>query len=538
MTRKYILILLGILLLGFVLRAYKVAQLPLYGDELTMVYDSYSIFKTGKDQTGDFLPLTFKMGAGRPAGYVYFSIPFVATFGPGAWGVRGLSILSSLGIIWLMFLLGKKLFNEKIGLIASFLVAVSPWDLSLARGGFESHFALFLAISGLYLLLKIKESGWNFIFAVILWGITVNTYPTYKLILPILLPVVIWYLGGVKNILPKNKKLLLLGSIFTVAIIGVTLSQTFTAGSENRFLNINLFSSSKGTVEQDINFNRSVDSGSSLTKEIFYNKPLSYLKLLGSSYLSHFSLEYLIVTGDKNPRHNMTSSGLIYVIEIITVLLGFGYFYNLKEKRKDFILILFWLLIAPIGAIFMLDNHGLRTNFMLPPLIIFSSMGIYRLIKTRKPILLMGVILVWMIQFVIILERLYFLSPNRFARFWSNMAKTVATQSFKEKDNYDFVIVSSKIDNVEYAYQAYNRIDPNIVIKENNQKTTLNNYDFKKYDNVYLGSVPEGNLLSFLNSLEGRVKYYGTSEDSKVLSGYFGYSDLDGVFSVISYEKR
>jgi len=91
MTRKFILFLLGILLLGFTLRAYKVTQLPLYGDELTMVYDSYSLLKTGKDQTGTHFPLTFKMGAGRPAGYVYFSIPFVAVFGPGAWGVRGLS---------------------------------------------------------------------------------------------------------------------------------------------------------------------------------------------------------------------------------------------------------------------------------------------------------------------------------------------------------------------------------------------------------------------------------------------------------------
>ncbi|KKS18270.1 MAG: hypothetical protein UU74_C0009G0001, partial [Candidatus Woesebacteria bacterium GW2011_GWA1_41_7] len=49
----------------------------MYGDELTMVYDTYSISKTGMDATGQKLPLTFKMGAGRPGGYIYFSVPFV-----------------------------------------------------------------------------------------------------------------------------------------------------------------------------------------------------------------------------------------------------------------------------------------------------------------------------------------------------------------------------------------------------------------------------------------------------------------------------
>ena len=89
-------ILLAILILGFIIRVYKINSLPLYGDELTIVYDSYSILKTGMDQTGQFLPLTFKMGAGRPAGYVYGSIPFIAIFGPTVWGVRGLSLLSGL----------------------------------------------------------------------------------------------------------------------------------------------------------------------------------------------------------------------------------------------------------------------------------------------------------------------------------------------------------------------------------------------------------------------------------------------------------
>ena len=75
MGKKTWLLLLGIILLGLVIRLIKIGSLPLYGDELTMVYDTYSISKTGMDATGVKLPLTFKMGAGRPGGYIYFSVP-------------------------------------------------------------------------------------------------------------------------------------------------------------------------------------------------------------------------------------------------------------------------------------------------------------------------------------------------------------------------------------------------------------------------------------------------------------------------------
>jgi len=108
------------------------------------------------DQTGEALPLTFKMGAGRPAGYVYGSIPFVAIFGPGVWGVRGLSFVSGLGIIVLMYFLAKKLFSKRVGLIASFLTAISMWDIYLSRAGFEAHFALFLALFAVVLFLYKK----------------------------------------------------------------------------------------------------------------------------------------------------------------------------------------------------------------------------------------------------------------------------------------------------------------------------------------------------------------------------------------------
>src|SRR5689334_20854245 len=131
LSHSTLLILICLLIVGFALRVYRLWEIPMYGDELTIVLDANSLLHTGRDQTGEVLPLTFSMGAGRPAGYVYGTIPFVALFGVNEWGVRGLSILSGLVLIVLIYLIGKCLFDRKVGLISAALITFSFWDINL-----------------------------------------------------------------------------------------------------------------------------------------------------------------------------------------------------------------------------------------------------------------------------------------------------------------------------------------------------------------------------------------------------------------------
>ncbi|MDP3733583.1 MAG: glycosyltransferase family 39 protein, partial [Candidatus Daviesbacteria bacterium] len=249
---KYKLILILILVLGFILRIVDTNnnQHSLYGDELTIALDANSVLHTGKDQLGNLFPLTFSMGAGRPAGYVYGSIPFVALFGPNALGVRMVSILSGMGIIFLLYLLGKRFFSPKVGLCAAFIAAVSPWDIALSRGGFEAHFALFLTLLGVYFFIKAKEKGAFYIFSALSFGLTLHTYPTYKISLVLFLPLLLWYQGV------RSKKYFFIGVILFFILGLIALSQTFIGGSEVRFSAINVFSQEKLKEEilQKINF--------------------------------------------------------------------------------------------------------------------------------------------------------------------------------------------------------------------------------------------------------------------------------------------
>lgn len=511
---RVITILLLIIIFAFTLRIIGISKHSLYGDELTMVYDSYSLLKTGKDQLGETFPLTFRMGAGRPAGYVYFSIPFVAMFGPSALGVRALSVLSSMGIIVLVYFLGKRLFNDKVGLLAAFFTAISPWSLSLSRGGFEAHFALFLSLLGVVSFMYAKKRPWLYLLFVISWGLAIHTYPTYKLVLPLFFVVLYWFVRFGKILSDKKyRKALIISAVVAVIFVSLSLVQTTSGLSEERFSKINVFANDnlREDIVQKINYERDLSNLPPGFARLLHNKGIEYSKLLLESYIKNFSTEYLLISGDGNPRHNMAQSGVILWIEAILIFYAIVKLWK-NEKRKLTFLIL-WLLISPVAGLLLLEPHSLRNSFMMIPLVVLSGYGIYSLTEMKdkklRSLLLGIVILAIVIQLVLILENIYFVSPKKHAKFWAYSAKQAAELALEEKANFDYVIISDRIDAIEFAYPVYANTDPTVVQLQNKQRDTLGNYNFKKIDNVYIGNIPQDNIDNFINSLDAKILFIG-----------------------------
>ncbi len=500
-------LLILILFLAFLLRIININSNPaaMYGDELTMAYDVKSIIETGYDQTGKFLPLNFSMGGGRPVGYGYFSIPFIWLFGTSEVGIRSLSILSGLGLVILMYLLGSKLFSQKVGLIAAILTTISPWDIAMSRGGFEAHFALFLMVMAIWMIITSRFSVWRIILSALFLLLAMHTYSTYKLIAVIFLPVMFWFAEFGKNYIKEKLKYFLGFFAILFVSIGLIVFQAIFIGSESRFESISIFGSEeiKNKVTTDVNYHLNNSVLPLSWTKLFYNKPLEYFVVFGKSYLEHFSTEFLFLSGDKNPRHNGTTSGQLYAVEVVTILLGFGYLWR-KSNKRNLIFLMSWLLIAPLASALTGSTHALRANFMLPPLLLISALGI-AYVNFGKVFLITAFI----IQFVFIMHRLFFVSGNEFSRFWSYPAKDAVGQIQAQAKKFQYVIVSDSIDNIEYAYEVYANVDPRIVLdKRLHQK--LNNRNFKKFgSNIYLGSISEGDINSFLGDLPGSAVYVG-----------------------------
>src|SRR3989344_8654583 len=97
--KKAFVILLGITILASILRLYNLGKTPnaLEWDEVALGYDAYSILRTGRDQFGKFMPITFRsLDDYKPPIYEYLAVPFVGMFGLTPFAVRFPSALAGI----------------------------------------------------------------------------------------------------------------------------------------------------------------------------------------------------------------------------------------------------------------------------------------------------------------------------------------------------------------------------------------------------------------------------------------------------------
>lgn len=549
--KKYLLAI--ILLLASVLRFFDIWSNPkaMYGDEITMVYDAYSISQTTQDQKGEKFPLVFQLGGARPPGYVYATVPFAAILGPTALAARLVSVLSGVGIVLLLYLLTYRLINKEVALIAALLGAISPWGISLSRGGFESNFALFLALLGVLIFIRgLKKPVW-FILSSLVFAAAMQTYPTYRLTIPLLVILLIFVnfkliskaFLRIKNSGKKINYLLIslpVGILLFSFVLSLYLM--FSIGERDRFFIVNVFQdTSLQAASQKVSLERSETGLPKVINFIFHNRIIEAAGALSKNYRDHFSLEFLFIGGDSNPRHN--PAGMGEFLWISPVLLVFAWRNLIKKQKRLLTFMVIWILITPIASSLVGKAHALRSSLMLPPLLILSAVGISNIIKSKGSFLrikkyLIAVLLIMVsVQFVFLIERIYILAPQMYSHFWSYPAKVAAEFADKNRHNFDWVILSNDIDNMEYAYPTYNRIDPKEVMTQNRQKSKIGEYSFFKYDNVYIGSLPRGNIVDFLDSLPGSVLYIGPAEDKTDPETSLQAKDLDKTTPLITIEK-
>lgn len=515
-----------IVLVAAFLRFYQITTNPkaMYGDGLTLVYDAYSILKTGHDQKGNFLPLVFPLGGGRPGGYIYTSVPFVAIFGPTALASRMISVLSGIGIVFLLYLLGREMFSEEIGLSLAAMAAINPWELSLSRGPFESHFALFLTLLGFYCFFRgLKQKYWLIGFG-LSFTLAAQTYSTYRLIIP-LFTILLLFWSKKKSMLDHIRKPLLIFSLIIITastILG--LYQTVSRGREDRFDIINVFKDPtlRSTISQKIKAERLLDSLSPTISHALHTPQMEIAGVLVENYVSNFLPNFLFLHGDGQVRHNPAEMGGFFWVDIL--LIAIGIVYLSKTDKKLLGLLLGWILIAPIPTSLVGSAHALRSSFLLPPILVFSGLGLYNLWGARRKARLQLVLTVltvsFFIQFIYFLDRFYFVAPQKDARAWSYPAKEAVTLALKNQQKFDYLILSNDIDNMEFAYPVYAKLNPNLVIEQNQNPTKIDEFKFFKYQNIYIGSLPNTRVMEFIKSLPGSVLYIGAQKEQPYLENY------------------
>jgi len=110
--------------------------LPYHQDELSDLYDGYSIATTGADRTGERWPLLIRsMGPGGycPTLNMYLCAVATAIGGFNVWAGRMPAVVGGMLTVWLVFIFARRLLGDNGGILALLFVALSPIHILYSR---------------------------------------------------------------------------------------------------------------------------------------------------------------------------------------------------------------------------------------------------------------------------------------------------------------------------------------------------------------------------------------------------------------------
>lgn len=347
---------------GTALRFYALGDLPrgIYHDEAYYGLDAVSVLEGAR-------PIFFPANNGREPVYIYLLSLSLVAFGRTPFGLRFASAMIGTLIIAVCYLLGRALFNRRIGLLTMWLGAITFWPLALSRVSFRAGalpLFLGLAIALGWLGWKRKSIGLAMAGGVA-YGLAFNTYTASRLT-----PLALLILGGVaiffhrrghqrprgeppintRDSAPSAVKLLFFFLIAT-AIVVTPLVLYALANPTQVFARegqVSIFETESG------------------------NPIVILVKHIGLG-LAMFNFQ-----GDMIARHNLPGRPVFDPLMSIFFVIGlFRLLMSLRHQRSmEAFLILIWLAVTSLPTVFAEDTpHFLRGIGLLPVLWLVPALG-------------------------------------------------------------------------------------------------------------------------------------------------------------------
>lgn len=396
--RKYLIL---ILIIGIILRFYAVNNITTVADEMIHSVHAMDIIKSGVINHQNESPA-----------WSYLTDIAYKLFGVSAFSSRFLSFLFGSLSILLVYLLGKELFNEKVGVIASFLLAVSSFHLRYALMEMDETLIFFLLLGFYFFIKEFKITKKISYLSIIFLGVSI-------LIKPIALPYiasfvlcVLYYFRASedrKEVIKKNKKRTLYSFLILLAFTLPILAYNFILYKQ------------KGIV--DVIFSRFLK----ISPEI-YSGLQGYDKGFVFSELFTLAPKFLLDTFLK-------LDPLLFILGILGI---FVILFN-NEYKSGRGLLLFHL----VPIIFLLGTSLLPTHFVPFMLLLSLSSAVFlvsaseKLKSKIKPAMLISIALI-----IILITNLFIILPyisSRSAMF------NVRDFAVHEVQQQDIVVVDSRI---------------------------------------------------------------------------------------------
>lgn len=512
MKKLYSLAVILIVILGLFLRAYNLNKTPpsVNFDEAALGYNAYSILKTGKDEYGNFLPLSLRsFNDYKPALYAYLSIPLIALMGLNETSVRLVSaIAGTVSLVFLYFFLCEFIKNKWLRLFVFAILSFEPWRLHFSRVAFETNLSASFFIAGSWYLFKFrnwrvqKGKVLKFLLVSFLFALSAYSYHSARVAVPIF--ITLWMLDPFKlifkgklipylNWIVKKRSFFLYPLVLFILFVIPVFLATNSSLVLTRFRQENIFDRYFPYAPKEL-----VSSDNAWLN--WKSHPVYYFTGLLSghvlSYISPINIGQRIYHWIRGSVQYIPGFSMFGWIECIVFL--FGLFILLKniKKANKYRFVLYWIIAgAAPAAVTWNWFHPLRSLNIYPALEIIIALGfvgIFNWIKSVTPKIIKRVIF-GVIGLVYAVTILFIVFNEYNYSIWENNGE-YQPGGFKEgvsvlksiQDNYDQVIIDSPHAQSYIFFLFYQSFPPEIVQQYADKRPKPGvegnlNFDFYKY---------------------------------------------------------
>ena len=340
-------LLLLIFSLGIFLRFWKLDSLydGLWYDEAYKGLDAIAIRVFGEH------PLFLNWNGPREALVAWLVAGCSFLLGYSTFAIRAVEALAGVGALIFFYLFVKKIFNARLALLTTFLLAVSKQHLIYSRLGYRISLSLLFELATLFLvaygLKEPKKKAWPLLLAGLIGGLGFYTYISYRIFPVVILAFLLD--SGIRKKARERFSHLLIALVLSAAVL-TPLAFFFVKHPESFTYRLR---------STGLSINRS--------------EPLPQLLLrTGKDALGMFTF-----IGDPFSRQNVNAEQ-----ELSPFITGFfllGLILTLKSIRKPFAMfLLVWLIIGLLPTVFSLPSpHAGRALGALPPALIFAGLGLF-----------------------------------------------------------------------------------------------------------------------------------------------------------------
>jgi len=455
--------------------------ISLSDDEIREIVSSYTLAHSGRDIFGNFLPLSINMDSftyGPLSIYLsslfFIIFPLTIFFGRLPYALAGI-----VSVVSLYFIVKKLIGNERIAFLACLTMIFSNWALQVSRVAYDAGMALMFYLIAINIFLRLRKHTILLTFvSLLVFFIAFYSYVATRVVfLPLMLSLA-WY--KYKDLTKRQLFVVSLFVIFTFGSFGA-LSVTSHAA---QYVGGQFFFQNKQQTSLAVELERRASRAPQLLKEAYHNKFSYWASVFTTRYTYIFSPQYLFISGESNIINSLPGRGELYLIEAPLIALGLLYLF--AKKRREMVLVLLFLLIAPLpsgiggaGA-----TYVTRSVFFIPWMYVLTGAGIYSISYFVNKKIAIGIYVLILSIYVVSVTGYFFQYYYNYryygAKYFSKSTQDLVYFIDKNQKIKNQIIIAGGNDNTILHYAFYNTLTPSeISAVLNGNPTRYKNITFK-----------------------------------------------------------